>query len=223
MISTTIKSLTKKINIKDIFVCTDNIEVFNHLKNKIYNVPILIKRPCLNGTERCSLAFEKIKKKYNYATIISCDLPSINPRVIEFLEKKASNKKNNADGYTVHAEIFNKEILKDFSTAKIVVSKKNRILYISRAGIPYPKQFVKGKFFSHHGIVMLKAEVLKKYKYLKNTNLQLIEDNEWLKLIENEYIIKSYLSQHMQPEINTKKDLYNYLKLQKNKNLPKKP
>lgn len=58
---------------------------------------------------------------------------------------------------------------------------------------------------------MLKKEVLKKYKYLKNTNLQIMEDNEWLKLIENDYLIKSYQIKEMHPEINTQKDLNDFL------------
>ena len=207
----TIKRLKKKINIKDIFVCTDNLKVANYLKDKIFNKVIIIKKKCLNGTERCSWAIEKIKKKYDYITIISCDMPLIDPEVILFLEKKALDKQNNADGYTVHVKAHNKEILYNKNVAKIVLSKSNRVLYLSRSGIPSPNKFIKDKFFTHHGIVMLKKVVLKKYKYLKNTNLQIIEDNEWLKLIENDYIIKSYLTKRMYPEINTKKDLNNFL------------
>ena len=119
------------------------------------------------------------------------------------------------DVYTVHVKITDKKVLNNNNVAKIVTSKSNRVLYLSRNRIPSLDKFVNGKFFSHHGIVMLKKEVLKKYKYLKNTNLQIMEDNEWLKLIENDYLIKSYQTKEMHPEINTKKDLNNFLKIKK--------
>ena len=207
LIVRTIKKLKKKFDIKNIYVCTDNKKVADVLKNVIKGNTIIIKKNCLNGAERCSWAFEKINKKYDYATIVSCDMPFINSDIIKTLEYKATNDKSNADGFTVHAKISDHRITREKAIAKIVVSKNNRILYLSRAGIPYPKNFIEGKFFSHHGIVMLKKDVLKKYKYLNNTSLQLIEDNEWLKLIEHDYVINSYLHKKIKPEINTRKDI----------------
>ena len=213
LIGETIKNLKKKIDIKNIFVCTDSLRVAKYLKGIVSNEVIIIKKQCLNGTERCSWALEKIKKNYDYVTIISCDMPLIEAKIIKSLEKKAFDKKNIADGYTVHVKITDKKILNNHNVAKIVTSKNNRVLYISRTKIPSLGKFVSGKFFSHHGIVMLKKEVLKKYKYLKNTNLQIMEDNEWLKLIENDYLIKSYLTKEIHPEINTHKDLNNFFKI----------
>ena len=212
LIGETIKNLKKKIDVKNIFVCTDNLRVAKHLKGIIPNPAIIIKKQCLNGTERCSWALEKIKKNYDYVTIVSCDMPLIDSKIIKDLEKKAFDNKNIADGYTVHVKITDKKVLNNSNVAKIVTSKSNRVLYLSRSRIPSLDKFVSGKFFSHHGIVMLKKEVLKKYKYLKNTNLQIMEDNEWLKLIENDYLIKSYQIKKIHPEINTKKDLNDFFK-----------
>jgi len=59
-------------------------------------------------------------------------------------------------------------------------------------------------------LVLLKREILLKYVKLKNTPLQLKEDNEWLKLIENDYKIYSYLNKFIKPEINTTVDLKKY-------------
>ena len=58
--------------------------------------------------------------------------------------------------------------------------------------------------------MLLKRKVLLDYKTIANTPLQLKEDNEWLKLIENEYRIFSFLNHSIKPEINTKDDLKNY-------------
>ena len=66
--------------------------------------------------------------------------------------------------------------------------------------------------YSHHGPVCLKKEHLKNYKNLKNTNAQISEDNEWLKIIENGYKIKSILAKNITREINNKNDFKFYNK-----------
>lgn len=210
LIIKTIEKLKKKINLDHIYVCTDDRKVAEVVDKKIINKSIIVKKYCLNGTERCSLALKKIKKKYDYVTIVSCDMPFIEADVIRNIENKFKIKKKNTDGVTVHCKINDKRILKETNIAKITVSKSNRILYITRSGIPYSKKFVKNKFFSHHGIMMLKWNVLKKYKNLQSTSLQILEDNEWLKLIENDYILRSYEYKKLKPEINTKKDIKKY-------------
>ena len=209
----TIERLKKKISLDHIYVCTDDKIVANVVDKIITNKSIIINEYCLNGSERCSLALNKIKKKYDYATIVSCDMPFLDADVIKYIEKKFKLIKKNTDGVTVHCKINDKKILKETDIAKIIFSKSNKILYITRSGIPYSKKFTKNKFFSHHGIMMLKWNVLKRYKNLKNTNLQILEDNEWLKLIENDYILRSYEYKRLKPEINTKKDIKKYFPL----------
>jgi len=89
------------------------------------------------------------------------------------------------------------------------LKKNNKILYISRSQIPYKR--INNKFFyTHHGPVCVKIKFLKKYIYLKNTPLQKIEDNEWLKFIESGYKIRSRLVKKIAQEINIKEDLSYY-------------
>ena len=138
-------------------------------------------------------------------------MPFIEFNVIKYLEKKFLNENKFVSGATVHAVVKNKKILNDRNVAKIILSNSNRIIYLSRSKIPGTKTFIKDTFFSHHGIVILRKKALLEYSKLKNSFLQKTEDNEWLKLIENDYIIKSYLFKKIFPEINTKKDIRKYL------------
>ena len=55
--------------------------------------------------------------------------------------------------------------------------------------------------------MIFKRRVLSDYKKIKNTNLQLSEDNEWLKLLENDYKIKSFYVKKINSELNTGQDL----------------
>ena len=55
--------------------------------------------------------------------------------------------------------------------------------------------------------MIFKRKILSDYKKIKNTNLQLSEDNEWLKLLENDYKIKSFYVKKINSELNTAQDL----------------
>ena len=92
---------------------------------------------------------------------------------LQFIRKKKSEK-----------IFYNK------SVAKIVVNKKNEVMYISRSPIPNCHKKIQ-TFNTHHGPVCLKINYLKSFYKIPNTNLQLNEDNEWLKLIESGF--KSYV------------------------------
>ena len=132
-------------------------------------------------------------------------MPFLNNKIFSFFRKKVKSLKN-FDGITVHAKITNPKILFNNSVAKIVLKKNKLIDLISRKKIKKNNK----KNFTHHGLMLLKRKVLLDYKTIANTPLQLKEDNEWLKLIENEYRIFSFLNHSIKPEINTKDDLKNY-------------
>jgi 3-deoxy-manno-octulosonate cytidylyltransferase (CMP-KDO synthetase) len=201
--------LAKILDPQDIYVVSDSKKVLEIFSQKKENL-ILSESTCLNGTERCSKALNKIKKGYDNFLIISCDIPYLRLDLIKFLLNKRYHLAKGVDAITVHKKITNKEMLFNKSVAKIVSDKNNNVLYISRNSIPSVREDTKTNHYSHHGFVLIKKNTLKKYKLLKNTNLQLAEDNEWLKLIENGYKIKSFLYNRISSEINNKKDLKKY-------------
>ena len=74
------------------------------------------------------------------------------------------------DFLTIHTKIKDKEVLNSKHTAKIALTKKTEILYLSRSPIPYLVN--KGIYhYSHHGLVMIKSNVLKKIFLLKARKL----------------------------------------------------
>jgi len=210
LIVKTLKKIFKYEKKQNVYICTDSKKVKKTLNNITDNV-IIVKKNCINGTQRCSYAVDKIKKKFQNFIIVSCDMPFLNGKVLNFLKNKMKKQNKNVAAVTVHTKIKNNKILNNRNVAKIVLSKSNTILFISRSKIPFSRR--KTSYFSHHGLVIIKKEVLRNYKKINNSRLQLAEDNEWLKLIENDFILKSYLYSNIKPEINTKKDLLNYFPL----------
>lgn len=198
---------------EDIYIFTESKKLKNLMKKKINNI-FIVKGKFRNGTERSSAGLKYIKKKYNGNIIISCDNPyisldSVNSTIDIF--KKFYNDKNVACT-TVHTKSSSMKKFKNKAVAKVVLNKFNDILYLSRSPIP---SLTKKYFYTHHGPVCFKNNILKKYNKLKFSNLQKDEDNEWLNLIFNGYKIKSKPVKNIPGEINTKEDLRTYRNLKK--------
>jgi CMP-2-keto-3-deoxyoctulosonic acid synthetase len=149
-------------NKKDVYITTDSEKVKKRFKKITKNI-ILTKNYCLNGTERCSFAINKIKKKYKYFIITSCDMPFLNVRILIFLIKKIEIiKNNNIDGITVHTKIKDTNILRNKNIAKIIL-KKNQVIDFKR--IMKLEKYRKNTIFFHiMGLLFLKEMCLKNIK-----------------------------------------------------------
>ena len=76
-----------------------------------------------------------------------------------------------------------------------------------------PSKLLENKYwYSHHGPVCIKMNILKKYRLMKNTKFQMVEDNEWLKIIEHGYKLRSIEVKNISQEINIRSDLNFYRK-----------
>ena len=200
---------------EDTYVFTESDFIEKRLGKKIKNI-IIQRGKFFNGTDRVSKGFSKIRKKYDGALIISCDNSYIRKDTIKQTLKtyKKIFKLKEYCGATVHKKEKSEKIFYNKSVAKIIVNKKNEVMYISRSPIPNCHKKIQ-TFNTHHGPVCLKINYLKSFYKIPNTNLQLSEDNEWLKLIESGFKIMSHQVKNISREINTKADLNFYKKIKR--------
>ncbi len=169
--------LSKKLD--DVFICCDDKRIFNIAKK--YNAKaILTSSHHKNGTERICEAYLKSKKKYDLIIDIQGDEPLISPyhidRLIEY------HKKNKLiDIVLPHLLVKN---LNNPNIIKIVTDKKNNVLYLSRAQIPF--EFKSNiKFIKKHlSIISFLPKALLNFSKSKKTNLEKIEDVELLRALE---------------------------------------
>ena len=203
--------------LKKIYVLTDDDRIKKSIEN-INGKVLMIKEDCINGTERICVAFKKFPEifcKTTHVVNIQGDEPYINPNHIDIAIQNMKNKKNkDVVCSTLHFKIKKTEELNDISIGKLVLDHNNYILYCSRNCIPYNKNKIldinKCDYYGHIGLFVYDIQYLKNFYMKENTKLQLEEDIEWLKILEQGFKIISYGVENYEIGVNTIKD-YNYL------------
>ena len=170
--------LSKKLD--EVIVCTDDQEIVNVVQEH-GGKAILTSKKHKNGTERIYEVAKKIKKA-SLIVDIQGDEPLIDPndidKVIEF------HKKNK------HFDIVVPSMLAEQNPnsknlVKVIFSDNGKILYFSRAKVPFDYKEKKIKYYRDLSIVSFQPNALKKYSQMKMGTVEKIEGIELLRAIEN--------------------------------------
>lgn len=152
---------------------------------------IMTSESCRNGTERCNEALQKLDKKYDIVVNIQGDEPLIEPEIIDGIVKALQSAPDAV--FSTAVTSLKPEDAFDPNRVKCVVDNRGYAIYFSRGLIPYNKlgkvnpQF---PYLLHLGIQSYDTKFLKIYPELTPTPLQLEEDLEQLKVLENGYKMK---------------------------------
>ena len=196
----------------EIVVLTDDERIYNEVISFGGNC-VIISDDCLNGTERIIMYLKSIDhSKYDIILNIQGDEPFIKPNVIDltinnFLEQKPACS-------TICFKTTCKEEILSKSRGKVVVDNFNNILYCSRNIIPSNKteNIIHNHLYNIHvGIFVYNKEYLLEHFTRLNTTNQLLEDIEWLKIIEQGFKVNTIFSEEMERGVDTMED-YEYLK-----------
>lgn len=169
--------LSKKLD--RVIVCCDDKRIFNVVK-KHGGEAILTSKKHKNGTERI---FEVAKKfKPNYVVDVQGDEPFVDPkdidRVINFHKKKSKFD-------IVVPSMLAEHNAPSRNLVKVVFADNGKILYFSRALVPFNYNDIKSKYYRDLSIVSFKYEALKKYNSFKQGKIEKIEGIELIRAIEN--------------------------------------
>ena len=202
----------KKSVINNIVILTDDKRIFDEVINfggKCH----MVTEYCLNGTERIVKYLKNMDhKKYTKILNVQGDEPFINFESINKLILNSFNK-DNVCSTICHKTREEKEILSK-SKGKVILDNENNILYCSRNVIPSCKKsnIVENiDYIIHVGIFLFDKIYLLENFLNGDTKYQLIEDIEWLKIIENGNKINVIICDKMETGVDTIED-YNYLK-----------
>jgi len=206
-------SLSKYNNGNNIFIFTDSEIIKNNLSPLSCNI-ILTDNEYKNGSERISKNLNKIDEKYNIIVNVQADEPYISPLNIDHcIDIHLKNLNQNVFLTTLHETNNSDGFLQSSASLKVVLNNNDEVLYYSRNLIPSNKNHIINNitYNTFTGIYVYNKDKLLQYGNLENSFLQTEEDCEQLKVLENNYIIKSYPTiEYNEISLNTKED-YTYL------------
>ncbi|XVF04201.1 hypothetical protein REPUB_Repub05bG0062000 [Reevesia pubescens] len=181
---------------------------------------IMTSESCQNGTERCNEALEKLEKKYDIVVNIQGDEPLIEPEIIDGVVKALQAAPDAV--FSTAVTSLKPEDAFDPNRVKCVVDNRGYAIYFSRGLIPFNKSAKVNPRFPyllHLGIQSYDSEFLKIYPKLQPTPLQLEEDLEQLKVLENGYKMKVIKVDHEAHGVDTPDDVEKIESLMRERNL----
>jgi 3-deoxy-manno-octulosonate cytidylyltransferase (CMP-KDO synthetase) len=203
MIIRTFNQCAKVINRNDIYVTTDSNKIVNLCKkNNIKSV--LTSSNCLTGTDRIAEFSTKIRSKI-YINVQG-DEPIFNPKDLKKLISAA--KKNPKIVLNGYCKIKNKKDFFDVNKPKVIFSKKKKLLYMSRAPIPFNKERKFVYAWRQVCAYSLPYTALKKFKLnKKKTTIENVEDLELLRFIEMGISVKMVKMSDKSISVDVKEDI----------------
>ena len=185
----------------EVVVVTDSDDIINVLKE--YDIKFLKSKEDHNtGTDRIA----EFSKKFKSDIIIN--VQGDEPFVLkEDLSKIINTFKNDIENkinvISLMTKLVSVEEINNPNNVKVVVDKNNNSLMFSRSIIPYKRVENNVNYFKHIGIYAFRNSFLNKFKKLKQTNLELTEMIEALRIIEHGYNIHMIEIDHEQISIDT--------------------
>lgn len=166
--------------LKDVYVCTDSLEIIKVCKKNNIKT-IKTKKNFNNGTERIASVAKKFKERL--IVDIQGDEPLIKPSYIDKLINLHFNHK-------LRPEIIIPSIQTNYSVddtnVRVLSSNSGRIMYLSRAKVPHQyKEFIHS-VSKHVSVISFEKKALVKYSSLKKSKYETIEDVELLRALEND-------------------------------------
>ena len=192
--------LSKKLD--KVVVCADDQRIVNVVK-KHGGEAILTSKKFRNGTERIAEVSKKFKN-IKLVVDVQGDEPLVDPkdidRVINFHLK---NKKFDIVVPCMQAD----ENFASRNLVKVLFSDSGRILYFSRAVVPFNFKNKKIKYYRDLSIVSFIPKILIKYSKLKMGFLENVEGIELIRALENNISIGTFIAKNSGFAVDVNQDL----------------
>jgi len=192
-----------------IIVATEDQRIFDFVKNNLKVEACITSKEHKCGTDRIC----EVVKKYSdikYVVNLQGDEPLMPSNYIDkVLEPLLSNQ---AQMTSLIAPLSNTEDLNNPNIVKAVMDKDNFALYFSRSQIPFNRDEKRDnrkniKYFRHIGIYGYSRETILKFSLLPPSTLEIAEQLEQLRCLENGIKIKLSVVQKSYPAVDRLEDI----------------
>ncbi len=204
----------KKADVGRVVVATDSTVIAKIVEQE-GGEAIMTSSDLPSGTVRVGHALRQIKEKYDFVVNLQGDMPNIQPSVIRsVIEGIIEEEKADIMTAVYKVDKKHKDIEKT-SVVKAVLARTNEVkkiykaLYFSRSLVPFNSDI----FYSHIGIYCFRPEALEKFLFLPPSALEIAENLEQLKALENDMSIYTCISNDMPISVDVLDDLENARKI----------
>lgn len=211
--------------LNDVYVATCDKEIFNYI-NSIGGKAIMTSDQHERASDRTAEAMLKIEKQTNkkidIVVLLQGDEPMTTPKMIEsavqpLIDDSSINITN------LFTDILKVSEFEDPNEVKVVVDNNSDAIYFSREPIPSMKKGISNvPMYKQVCVIPFRRDFLIKYNEMEQTNLEIIESIDMLRLIENGIKIKMVYIDEKNFSVDTKQDLTNVVECMKNDKLLKK-
>ncbi|PRW32681.1 3-deoxy-manno-octulosonate mitochondrial isoform A [Chlorella sorokiniana] len=202
MILRTYEQACKAKTLDAVIVATDDERIAEACRAAGAQV-VMTHPDCANGTERCEEAVSKLKRQYDIVVNIQGDEPLIEPECIDAVVQALQDSPD-AVYSTACTPLAHKEVpLRQ--RVKCITDQNGYAIYFSRGVLPsnkdgevrsYPTPFQEKPYLLHLGLQCYDRQFLRHYCRMPPTPLQMMEDLEQLKVLENGHRMKVVVVDH---------------------------
>jgi 3-deoxy-manno-octulosonate cytidylyltransferase (CMP-KDO synthetase) len=196
----------------DTYVATCNKEIYDYIES-IGGKAVMTKSTHERATDRTAEAMLKIEKELGFevdvVVMVQGDEPMTTPSMIT-QSLQPFHKDSSINVVNLMIEMETNEEFEDENEVKVVVDKNSNAIYFSREPIPSKKKGVDtGPMLKQVCVIPYRREYLLKFNEMSETELEIIESIDMLRIIENGEKVKMVYSDTQSFSVDTKKDLIN--------------
>ncbi len=201
----------KATTVSEVYVATDDKRIGEAVSGHGGKV-IYTDGSYICGSDRIAAAIKGIKA--DFVINLQGDEPLIKPETIDSVVKVLLD--NPAEAMSTSCSVMeNYQQADNPNIVKVVLSKDGHALYFSRSRIPYwsaydkanPRPEVLQPIYRHIGIYGFTADFIRRFAGLPRSPLEIAENLEQLRALENGYSIKCVISEQEFLGIDTPEDL----------------
>jgi 3-deoxy-manno-octulosonate cytidylyltransferase (CMP-KDO synthetase) len=198
----------------DVIIATDDKRIYQAVKE--FNGKVYMTSP--NHRSGMSRVTEVVKKlSVDVIVNIQGDEPLIRPKMIDQVVYEFYIN-TNVDIVTLKKRITNIDELDNPNVVKVVTDKYGFALYFSRAKIPYPRDTCISQWYKHIGLYGYRSKFLITIDKLPDSQLEITEGLEQLKILEYGYKIKVIETEYDTIGVDTPEDLNRVASIIQSKN-----
>ena len=171
--------------IKDVYVATDDERIFKTVQN--FGGKAIMTGECTCGTERVYAAVQNVD--CDIVLNIQGDEPLVQAAMIR--ELISAFEDPSVLMATLKKQIYDEKSINDTNIVKMVTNEQEDAIYFSRSKIPFNRESNHAvKYFKHIGIYGYIKKFLAQFVSMPQTQLEVAEQLEQLRVIEHGYRIR---------------------------------